>query len=98
MHNMNKHTGAIIISPRITEKGAYLAEQSCYVFNVSSRANKGEIAAAVKEIFKVTPRKVTIINTQPKMKITRGTNRKGQSAMRKKAYVYLQKGQTIELV
>ena len=95
---MKKHAGDILISPRITEKGAYLAEQSCYVFNVSVRANKGEIARAVKEVFKVTPRKVTVINTQRKMKITRGTNRKGQTAGSKKAYVYLQKGQTIELV
>jgi large subunit ribosomal protein L23 len=95
---MKKHAGDILISPRITEKGAYLAEQSCYVFNVSARANKGEIAAAVKEIFKVTPRKVTVINTQRKLKVTRGTNRKGQTTGSKKAYVYLQKGQTIELV
>ena len=46
---MQKHSGTIIIAPRITEKGAYLDEQSCYVFNVSVRANKGEIARAVED-------------------------------------------------
>ena len=94
---MKKHAGDILLSPRITEKGALLAEASCYIFNVSSRANKGEIAAAIKETFKVTPRKVTIVNTARKQKITRGTNRKGATASVKKAYVYLKKGETIEL-
>jgi large subunit ribosomal protein L23 len=95
---MKKHAGDILLSPRITEKGAYLSEKGCYVFNVSPRATKGEIAAAVKDVFKVVPRKVAVINTERKLKMTRGTNRKGSTAGSKKAYVYLKKGQTIELV
>ncbi len=94
---MKKHSGHILISPRITEKGAYLAEQGAYAFNVSDKANKKDIAAAVKEIYKVSPRKVTLINVPSKRVMTRGTNRMGATAGGKKAYVFLKKGDKIEL-
>lgn len=95
---MKKHPSTILIEPRITEKGAYLSEKGCYVFNVAPRANKIEIAQAVKDIFKVTPRKVAIVTVPRKQVFTRGTNRFGQTRGGKKAYVYLKKGETIELV
>jgi len=95
---MNKPASQILLSPRITEKGAYLSEHNIYVFNVAMGANKGEIAAAVKELFKVTPRFVRIVAVPRKVVLTRGTNRKGKTGAGKKAYVYLKKGETIELV
>lgn len=95
---MEKHTGKILIKPRITEKGAYLAESGCYVFDVAESANKHEIANAVRTIFKVTPRKVTVARVPRKMVATRGTNRKGQTVGGKKAYVFLKKGDKIEIV
>jgi len=94
---MQKHPVKILLSPRITEKGAYLSELGCYVFNVAPGAGKREIAEAVKTVFKVTPRKVAIITVPKKRVPTRGTNRKGVSGGGKKAYVYLKKGETIEL-
>src|SRR3989344_4806470 len=84
-----KHTGEIILAPRVTEKGSYLAEQGCYVFNVASGANKKEIARAVHEIFGVNPRAVRTVHVRGKRMLTRGTNRVGKSASGKKAYVYL---------
>jgi large subunit ribosomal protein L23 len=95
---MQKHPVKIILSPRVTEKGAYLSELGCYVFNVAPGANKNEIAQAVKTIFKVTPRKIAIITIPTKSVQTRGTNRRGTSGGGKKAYVYLKKGETIEIV
>ena len=95
---MNKHNSKILLSPRVTEKGAYLSEVGVYVFNVASNANKQEIAAAVKEIFKVTPRMVRVVTIPRKQVQTRGTNRWGATPGGKKAYVYLKKGETIELV
>jgi ribosomal protein L23 len=95
---MNKHHGLIIISPRITEKGAYLSEIGAYVFNVAQSSNKKEIAAAVREIYKVTPRKVTVVRVPRKKVATRGTNRVGQTAGGKKAYVFLKKGESIDLM
>jgi len=95
---MQKHTGTIIISPRVTEKGAYLTEKGVYVFNVGTSANKAEIAAAIRTLYSVTPRKVTVVTVPRKMVSTRGTNRKGMTAGAKKAYVYLKKGETIEII
>ncbi len=94
---MQKHTGQILISPRITEKGAYLGEKGCYVFNVDRGANKGQIADAIKTIYKVTPRKVTVASVPRKSSVVRGTNRTGMTAGGKKAYVYLKAGETIDL-
>ncbi len=94
---MHKHSGYILISPRITEKGAYLAEQGAYVFNVAKDASKKAIAGAVKEIYKVSPRKVTLIAIPRKQVMTRGTNRTGLTAGGKKAYVFLKKGDKIDL-
>lgn len=95
---MKKLSSQILLSPRITEKGAYLSEAGVYVFNVAGNANKVQIADAIRETFKVTPRKVTVVAVPGKSVMTRGTNRKGRTAGGKKAYVYLKKGDTIELV
>ncbi len=95
---MKKHPGHIIISPRITEKGAYMSESGVYVFNVAMTANKKEIAEAISELFKVTPRSVRVAHIPRKQVMTRNTNRKGMTAGGKKAYVYLKKGDKIEIV
>lgn len=95
---MFKSTGTIVISPRITEKGAYLSAVGAYVFNVGRDANKREIADAIRTLYKVTPRKVNIVTVPRKRVMTRGTNRKGKTAGTKKAYVYLKKGETIEIM
>ena len=94
---MNKHSGHILISPRVTEKGAYLAEAGAYAFNVAKDATKKQIADAVKEIYQVTPRKVTLVAIPRKRVMTRGANRMGMTAGGKKAYVHLKKGENIEL-
>lgn len=95
---MQKHIGHIILSPRITEKGAYLTEKGVYVFNVGVETNKAEIANAIRALYKVTPKKVTVVTVPRKRVLTRGTNRKGTTARTRKAYVYLKKGETIEII
>lgn len=95
MKNSHAH---ILLGPRITEKGAYLSEAGVYVFNVAPDANKVQIVEAVRAVFKVTPRQVRIVRVPRKQVLTRGTNRKGHTHGGKKAYVYLKKGDTIELV
>lgn len=94
---MKKHSGHILISPRITEKAAYLGETGVYAFNVAPSASKKQIAEAVREIYKVSPRKVTLAAVPRKQVMTRGTNRKGMTAGGKKAYVHLKKGDKIDL-
>lgn len=95
---MNKHTEQILISPRITEKGSWVAAQNVYTFDVAKGANKKEIAQAIRTLYKVTPIKVTTSRVVGKTRITRGTNRKGTSASGKKAYVFLKEGDKIELM
>lgn len=94
---MNKHTGTILLFPRITEKGAHLAQAGAYVFNVAVDASKREVAEAVRAVYNVTPRKVTLARIPRKIVMTRGTNRKGATRGGKKAYVFLKKGDSIEL-
>jgi|SRR6185312_13499951 len=98
---MEKHTGHILLSPRITEKGAYLSERGAYVFNVAEGANKAQIARAVQTLYKVMPRKVTVARVPRKAVATRsrmGARKGGHKAGGKKAYVYLKAGETIELI
>ena len=85
----------IIKKPRITEKSGLQAENfGVYTFEVTTKANKKNITKAVKELYKVTPVKVNIINLPAKVVFTRG--KKGRKSGVKKAIVYLKKGDKIE--
>jgi len=94
---MHKHPSHILLSPRITEKAAYLSEKGCWVFNVAPDAGKREIVDAVRLLYKVNPRKVTVARLPRKVVSTRGSARKGTTGGGKKAYVYLKQGDSIEL-
>jgi large subunit ribosomal protein L23 len=86
----------IIKRPRITEKASMKAESNVYAFEVSSDANKVTIAAAIKEMFNVTPVKIAVMKIPKKEVFVRG--RMGTKGGGKKAYIYLKKGETIEFV
>ncbi|OGC86774.1 50S ribosomal protein L23 [Candidatus Adlerbacteria bacterium RIFCSPHIGHO2_02_FULL_54_18] len=94
---MKKHAGHILIAPRITEKGAYMAEAGVYCFNVAQDSSKRDVATAILDVYKVSPRKVTLVAIPRKRVMTRGTNRRGTTRGGKKAYVFLKKGDKIEL-
>jgi large subunit ribosomal protein L23 len=90
------HPGKILHRPRITEKAAILAESSsAYVFEISKEASKATVAQAIKALYKVTPRKVNIVKLRKKALLTKG--KKGSTKEIRKAYVYLSKGDKIEL-
>ena len=91
-----KHTGTILKNPRITEKAAILSEMGCYTFDVATDATKKEIAQAVKAQYKVTPVQVRTINEARTVVFRRG--KKGMTGGGKKAYVYLKKGDKIEVL
>ncbi len=87
----------ILSRPRITEKASTVASENVYVFDVAPSANKKEIAAAVRDIYKITPVKVRTTS----LPTTTARNRRGVYSTTgggKKAYVYLKKGDTIELI
>ena len=85
------------LKPRVTEKATTLSEtNNVYVFDVPVEATKSAVSKAVSEIWKVHPTKIAIIRNQGKKKVTRG--KKGRTSQSKKAYVYLKKGEKIEIV
>ena len=92
---MKKHPVRIIKQPRVTEKATVSSEQGAYVFEVFPKATKGEIARAVKELYEVTPTKVRVATIPHKQVMVRG--KRGVNGGGKKAYVYLKKGDKIEV-
>ena len=84
----------ILIKPLINEHSTDLMTEGKFVFIVDKRANKIQIAQAVKEIFNVTVEAVNTINYKGK------TKRRGRTVGRtnsyKKAIVKLKAGETIE--
>lgn len=89
---------SVIRRPRITEKATYSAEKGVYVFEVAVDASKIDVAKAIQHLFKVTPTKIHTVRMKPQKitKMLRGISR--QSKGYKKAYVYLKKGDKIELI
>ncbi len=97
MPNLNLKPLNVLLSPRITEKAALAADKNnVYVFEVMKTATKKSIATSVKETYKVTPEKVNVVNIKPRAVFIRG--KKGFKNGVKKAYVYLKKGDKIEVI
>lgn len=94
--NNNSTYNNIILRPHITEKGAVVADHNAYTFEVTQSTNKSEIKKAIKAIYKVEPISVNIVNLPRKNVFSRG--KKGMTAGKKKALVFLKNGETIEYV
>ena len=86
----------VIVRPRITEKAAYKAESNVSVFEIADWASKSQVSKAIKEIYKITPVRVTTSKIPPKNVTVRG--KAGVKSGIKKAYVFLKKGDKIELI
>ena len=84
----------ILIRPLITERTTDLMTEGKYVFVVDKRANKIQIADAVKEVFNVKVEAVNTVNVKGKKK--RMGRSVGKTASYKKAIVKLAAGETIE--
>ncbi len=85
-----------IIAPWFSEKALIATEKGVYAFAVPTRATKAEIAGAIKEIYNVAPRAIRIVNLPAKRKMMRTRRGIGTRAARRKAYVYLNAGDTIQ--
>jgi len=86
----------LISSPRITEKAAIGGQYSVYVINVSTRATKPEIAKAFQTLYKQAPVKVHTVTMKARTYFRRGVL--GFGTKGKKAYVYLPKGVTVDIL
>ncbi|MEK9172980.1 MAG: 50S ribosomal protein L23 [Patescibacteria group bacterium] len=85
----------LIKRPLVTEKSTNLNEIGKYVFAVDPRATKNEVKKLIKEIYKVDPIRVNIINLPSKTK--RFRNIRGKESGITKAIVTLKEGQKIDL-
>ncbi|MEK7126464.1 MAG: 50S ribosomal protein L23 [Patescibacteria group bacterium] len=94
--SVNGKAHDIIRAPWFSEKALIATEKGIYTFGVSTRATKAEIAGAIKDIYKVTPKKIRIVNLPGKKKAMRTKRGVGVRATRRKAYVYLNSGDTIQ--
>ncbi|MCC7004340.1 50S ribosomal protein L23 [Candidatus Nomurabacteria bacterium] len=91
-----KDLRAVIVGPRITEKASMKAESNVYVFEVIETATKEIVEKAIKTLYKVSPIKINMIKIPQKKVFTRG--KIGFKKGGKKAYVYLKKGDKIEII
>jgi len=89
---------SVIVGPRITEKAVGMSEQNVFTFVVKPNATKFQIRDAIKALYNVTPVKINTV-TKKAAKRTKGFSGKTVHYKgMKKAYVYLKKGDTINLV
>ncbi|TAJ14283.1 50S ribosomal protein L23 [Patescibacteria group bacterium] len=88
---------SVLIRPRITEKAANMTSENVYVFDISKRATKKDVMAAMKAFYKVTPRKVNVVNTKGAPVRLRTRRGFGKKPSMRKAYVFLNKGDHIQL-
>jgi large subunit ribosomal protein L23 len=93
---VNGVANEIIRAPWFSEKALIVTEKGIYTFMVPKRATKADIAGAIKEIYKVEPRKINIVNLPGKKKAMRTRRGVGTRPARRKAYVYLNAGDTIQ--
>ena len=97
MPNLNLKPNNVLLRPRITEKAALGADKSnVYIFEVASSATKKSISASIRDVYGVKPEKVRVAAIPAKRVFVRG--KKGVKSGGKKAYVYLKKGDKIELI
>ncbi|MCA3454464.1 MAG: 50S ribosomal protein L23 [Rhodobacter sp.] len=85
----------VIKKPVITEKATVASESNAVVFQVAMDATKPMIKEAVEAVFGVKVKAVNTTITKGKTKKFRG--RPGVRSDRKKAYVTLEAGNTIDV-
>ncbi len=95
VHDTDGRLEGVLKAPWLSEKALIGTEKGIYVFAVPAEATKKDIVRAVEKIYKVTPRKVNVVNTPGKRKALRQKRGFGTRAARHKAYVFLKKGDTI---
>ena len=94
----DRNLSAVIVAPRITEKAVGMSEQNVYTFVVRPNATKLAVRDAIKALYNVTPVKVNIVNKKAAKRVKGFSGRTVHDKGIKKAYVYLRKGDTINLV
>ncbi|MBU0744793.1 MAG: 50S ribosomal protein L23 [Gammaproteobacteria bacterium] len=84
-----------ILAPCVSEKSTKVQVDRQYVFKVSNKAKKGDIARAIKLLFEVDVEEVRTCNVKGKKRNFKNIAGKRQDW--KKAYVTVKEGQAINL-
>ena len=87
----------VILRPVVSEKSYALLDENVYTFIVHPSASKPEIKDAVESIFDVSVLRVNTLRRKGKRKVNRRNNTFGFKPNRKRAYVTLAEGDSIEL-
>jgi large subunit ribosomal protein L23 len=90
----------IILKPVITERGNEVKEaDNKFIFEVHPSANKREIKLAVEKLFGVTVKAVrtAVMRGKPKKAMMKGGRFEGKRPDRKKAFVTVAEGQSIDI-
>jgi len=93
--NANERIMSVLRAPHISEKSARLQETNQYVFEISQGATKADVKAAVEQLFSVEVAAVNVVNTKGKARSFRF--RSGTRGSKRKAYVRLAEGHTIDV-
>lgn len=93
---MKKDLAIVLKKPHITEKATFSSEKGVYVFEVDARSTKSMIVKAFVEKYKATPVKIATATIPSKAVFVRG--KRGKKSGYKKAYIYLKKGEKVEIV
>ena len=93
---MNENLYNVLRAPLISEKTARLQETNQYVFEVAQGANKADVKEAVEQLFSVQVEAVNMVNLKGKTKAFRQRN--GTRGNKRKAYVRLGEGQSIDVM
>ena len=87
---------SVLRAPLISEKTARLQESNQYVFQVAPGATKADVKAAVEGLFNVQVQAVNLVNLKGKTKAFR--QKTGTRGNKRKAYVRLGEGQSIDVM
>lgn len=93
--NPNERIMSVLRAPHISEKSARLQEVNQYVFEISQTATKADVKAAVEQLFSVEVKSVNVVNMMGKARSFRF--RSGTRGSKRKAYVRLAEGHTIDV-
>lgn len=85
----------VIRSPLISEKSTFVSQFNHYVFKVSIDSKKHEIKSAIEKIFSVKVKSVNTLIQKGKKKRFKG--KIGKRVDVKKAYIKLEKDNTIDI-
>lgn len=92
---INERLFSVLRAPKVSEKTARLAESNQYVFEVAKTATKADVKAAIEHLFNVKVLAVNVANIKGKSKAFR--QRAGRRSDKRKAYVRLAEGQTLDV-